>query len=111
MNTPTITTLTAEVRVLMVSGHQFTLFMFRQLDIVQWNEFTPMGRVNVDTGDEPDYAIGADATGNLVRATPWDAHVPGLRESGSTVIESSRDRNARWRVAYDALPLIVLADA
>jgi hypothetical protein len=76
--TATVTTLTAEVRVLMVGSRQVTQGVFDQLDIVEWDDMTPMGRVTIkDTRRTPRYepepaerrwGVGVSEDGILVRA-------------------------------------------
>lgn len=64
----TVTTLTAEVRVLMVGSRQVTLSVYGQLDEVDWKEVAPFGRVNPR------------------EAEPWQTWIVGRhRESGILV--------------------------
>lgn len=45
-DTATVTTLTAEVRVLMVGSRQVTISVYNQLDWAFWPEIEAMGRIN-----------------------------------------------------------------
>lgn len=67
VDTATVETLTAEVRVLMVGSRQVTLSVARQLDEVDLVDVEPFGRVNIsDTGT---FVVGRHKqTGALVRA-------------------------------------------
>lgn len=58
MNTATVETLTAEVRVLMVGSRQVTLSVAKQLDRVRYEDIEPLGRVKVDRRD--DVFVGSD---------------------------------------------------
>jgi hypothetical protein len=61
----TVRTLTAEVRVLMVGSRQVTLSVYAQLDTIDADQITPIGRVRARDGLG---VIGADSDGRLVRA-------------------------------------------
>jgi len=66
--TATVETLTAEVRVLMVSSRQVTMSVYGQLDHVEYDEIEPFGRVTPKDAQAGDiYIIGRHAkTGELV---------------------------------------------
>jgi hypothetical protein len=86
INSATVETLTAEVRVLMVGSRQVTLSVFRQLDWIDYDEIEPFGRVNEGDGR---VVVGKHTgTGVLARATlrqedEWTRndgyHLDGLR--------------------------------
>lgn len=61
----TVTALTAEVRVLMVGSRQVTMSVFSQLDEVEMERLTPMGRVRPK--DAGRWAVGS-ADGQLAKA-------------------------------------------
>lgn len=62
----TVVSLVAEVRVLMVGSRQITLSVFRQLDVVSFDECEAMGRVNDPDGP---WVVGRHhQTGALIRA-------------------------------------------
>lgn len=66
-HTATIETLTASVRVLMVGSRQVTLSVFRQLDVVPFDDVVPFGRVNAVAGEK--FIVGQHKiTGELVSA-------------------------------------------
>ena len=122
--TATVEVLTAEVRVLMVGSRQITRSVYRQLDIVPYDQVEAMGRVNerVAYADEG-WIVGRDTlTGELVRAElgqlyprrlgPVDVPCTDLNGKQKTVriIERVRPPEyARALEAYRELPLIVLA--
>lgn len=67
INTATVETLTAEVRVLMVGSRQITMSVARQLDTVDLMAMIPLGRINLGYGLH--YVIGRHgASGSLVTA-------------------------------------------
>lgn len=68
MNTATVETLTAEVRVLMVGNRQVTLSVYRQLDEAPLSDVEPFGRVR-DGKESGTWIVGrARDTGVLVRS-------------------------------------------
>lgn len=61
-----VTTLTAEVQVLMIGSRQVTLSVLRQLDVISFMRISPFGRVR-DRGQE--WIIGRDPdSGSLVKS-------------------------------------------
>lgn len=110
-----VTTITAEVRVLMVGSRQVTLSVFNQLDPVAPGLITPFGRVRgKESGDYRTDVVGVDADGRLCRS--WildDGFQLGYGALGrrfaysdnEDLAESLRARRAEWK----SLPLIVLA--
>jgi hypothetical protein len=85
INSATVETLTAEVRVLMVGSRQVTLSVFRQLDWIDYDECEPFGRVNEGDGRVvvgKHAGTGVLARAKLIQESVWSNtdgyHVQGL---------------------------------
>lgn len=107
-----VTTLTAEVRTLMVGSRQVTLSIYGQLDEVPLMAMSPFGRVRTRDkfaeGWEVIQVVGADRDGRLVAS----------RLSWLEARDTYKDPGGRWANRADGgrtwsdlmnLPLIVLA--
>jgi hypothetical protein len=87
VTTALVTTLTAEVRVLMVGNRQVTLSVHRQLDWVKDDEIEPFGRVHDKSqsdlwGSGYVFVVGRDvSTGALVKASRSKFPVVSLSQS------------------------------
>lgn len=72
-----ITTLTAEVRTLVVGSRQVTLSVAKQLDVVPLADLTVMGRVRISS--DYTYVIGTAGDGSLAVARYQKPWFPGPR--------------------------------
>lgn len=120
--TPTVETMTAEVRVITIGAKRLTLSMYRQLDCRRFDTITVFGRVHagVKVDDPWGYPevpalelIGRDNRGNLVRSFVYSLDLPPRRYRAPED-STPADREAA-RLKWDALvlelrrlPLIVL---
>jgi hypothetical protein len=106
INSATVETLTAEVRVLMVGSRQVTLSVFRQLDWIDYDECEPFGRVNEGEGRVvvgKHILSGVLARAKLIQEQVWantdGYHVQGLlREKADLLkkIESYEEALKRY---------------
>lgn len=108
---PTVETLTAEVRALMVGTRQVTLSVYRQLDDVHPDCCEPFGRVrdsrdragtkNLAIPEPTIYVIGRSVeTGALVRASRFNLEIPGAPSQltpHAQVLTRSRSTSGSWR--------------
>jgi hypothetical protein len=109
IDTATVMSLTAEVRVLMVGNRQVTLSVAKQLDCVPIEEIEPFGRVRRGHGGQE--VVGRHtATGALVVASYGlqSLHERHGRDAYMLTVEQRAECKALFD-ALDSLPLIVLA--
>lgn len=121
----TVRTLTAEVRTLVVGSRQVTMSVYNQLDEVEWDELEPFGRVCPrGAWSYAIHVVGRSTrptdTGALVRSwVPNDLAIDILRRGDSLpdgvpslwseLTETERESIERALIAWEKLPLIVLA--
>lgn len=107
-----VTTVTAEVRVLMVGSRQVTLSVFSQLDPVAPSQITPFGRVRgKGSSDDRTEVVGADRDGQLCRSWIYDDGFQ-VGHAGLGRLSTSEDLAVKLfplLQEWKALPLIVLA--
>lgn len=118
--TPSIDTMTAEVRVLTIDAKRLTISMYRQLDARGFRGIELFGRVRsgmkVEDGwgykEEPEIElIGRDSDGQLVRSYVRTPQLPPRSLTDITDSGEKRAAIARWKDEMDdlrRLPLIVL---
>lgn len=97
VNTATVETLTAEVRVLMVGSRQITLSVAKQLDWVKPADIDPFGRISATWEGGKLTVIGRHShTGELVTSSTHQHHCTGVTiqalaaEMGATVLKKTR---------------------